>query len=195
MFLVDADAPGIAVKPLELLAPIPVGELRFEATPAVLLGEESSGYALARATFDTFRPGIGAAACGLAARAFDEAVARTMGRRQFGRPLSEFQATQLALAEMLTELEAARLMVRRAAWVKDGGAAGIPIEGASAQLSATEMAQRVVDRALQLHGGHGLVKGTTVERLYREVRSLRLWQGPSEIVKLLIARQILKQSR
>jgi acyl-CoA dehydrogenase len=195
MFLVDGEAPGLKVKPLEPMAPHPLGELRFDATPAVLLGAEGQGYKLALATLDTFRPSVGAAACGLARRAQDEALRHVQARRQFGRPLSEFQAIQGALAEMDAELLAARLLVRHAAWLKDTGAERIAREGAIAKLQATETAQRVVDRALQLHGGLGVMKGATVERLYREVRALRIYEGTSEIQKLVIARELLKERR
>ncbi len=195
MLLVDAEAPGISVKALEPMAPHPLGELRFDDTPAVLLGSEGQGYKLALATLDTFRPGVGAAACGLARRAFDEAVRFTQGRRQFGRLLADFQATQMALADMLVEIEGARLLVRHAAWLKDTGEERIAREGAMAKLQATEMAQRVIDRAVQLHGAHGVMKGATVERLYREVRALRIYEGTSEIQKLVIARDILKEKR
>jgi len=195
MFLVDAQAPGMIVNRLEAMAAHPLGEVRFEDTPAVLLGAEGKGYALTLATLDAFRPSVGAAACGMAARALDEALHWVQARRQFGHRLAEFQSVQMALAEMHVDLEAARLLVRRAAWLKDGGAERIPREGAAAKLAATEMAQRVVDRALQLHGGQGVMKGATVERLYREVRSLRIYEGTSEIQKLLIAREILKESR
>ena len=195
LFLVDAEAPGMVVNRLEAMAPHPLGEVRFEDTPAVLLGGEGKGYALALATLDAFRPGVGAAACGMADRALDEAVHWVQARRQFGHRLAEFQAVQMSLAEMHVDLEAARLLVRRAAWIKDGGADRIPREGAMAKLAATEMAQRVVDRALQLHGGQGVMRGATVERLYREVRSLRIYEGTSEIQKLVIAREILKESR
>ncbi|HEY5907248.1 MAG TPA: acyl-CoA dehydrogenase family protein [Vicinamibacteria bacterium] len=195
MFLVDAQAPGLKVKLLEPMAAHPLGEVRFEAVPAVLLGAEGKGYKLALATLDSFRPSVGAAACGLALRALDEALRFVQARRQFGRLLSEFQATQMALAEMHAELAGARLLVRHAAWLKDLGAERIAAEGAVAKLQATEMAQRVVDRAVQLHGGHGVMKGATVERLYREVRSLRIYEGTSEIQKLVIARELLKERR
>jgi acyl-CoA dehydrogenase len=195
MFLVDALAPGIHVKPLEGMAAHPLGEIRFEETPALLLGEEGRGYKVALATLDVFRPSVGAAACGLARRAMDETVRRVLARRQFGKPLSEFQATQLALADMHVDLEAARLLVAHAAWTKDTGKERVSLEGSTAKLAATEMAQRVVDRAVQLHGAHGVMRGSTVERLYREVRSLRIYEGTSEIQKLLIARQILKENR
>jgi alkylation response protein AidB-like acyl-CoA dehydrogenase len=195
MFLVDAQAPGISVKPLQLMAPHPIGELRFQGTPALLLGEEGGGYALALATLDTFRASVAAAAVGLAQRAFDEAVRQALGRRQFGRPLSEFQGVQMAVAEMHVELQAARLLVHHAALARDQGQERLTLEGSSAKLFATEMAQRVVDRALQLHGGQGVLKGATVERLYREVRALRIYEGTSEIQKLVIARQLFKERK
>ncbi|PYQ16159.1 MAG: acyl-CoA dehydrogenase [Acidobacteria bacterium] len=195
LFLVDAEAPGLVVKPLEAIAPHPLGEVRFEATPAVLLGAEGKGFGLALATLDAFRPSVGAAACGFAARAFDEALRWAQARRQFGHRLAEFQAVQMALAEMYVDLEAARLLVHRAAWLRDNGAERITREGAMAKLAATEMAQRVVDRSVQIHGGQGVMRGATVERLYREVRSLRIYEGTSEIQKLVIARDILKDTR
>jgi acyl-CoA dehydrogenase len=195
MFLVDAEAPGISVKPLETIAPHPLGEVRFDGTPALLLGAEGDGYRLALATLDAFRPSVGAAACGLASRALDEALRWSQARRQFGRPLSDFQSIQMALAEMQVDLEAARLLVRRAAWAKDRGAERIAAEGAAAKLFATEAAQRIIDRAVQIHGGQGVMRGATVERLYREVRALRIYEGTSEIQKLVIARHMLKESK
>ena len=195
MFLVDGDAPGLSVKPLEPIAPHPLGEVRFDAVPAVLLGQEGKGLRIVLATLDTFRPSVGAAACGLAARALDEALRHAQARRQFGKLLVEFQATQMALAEMHVELLAARLLVAHAAWTRDQGQERIPREGAAAKLYATEMAQRVVDRAVQIHGGQGVMRGATVERLYREVRALRIYEGTSEIQKLVIAREISKEKR
>ncbi len=195
MFLVDAEAPGLSVKMLEAMAPHPLGELRFSNTPALLLGELGEGFALATATLEQFRPTVGAAACGLAGRAFDEALRHAQARRQFGRSLADFQATKMALAEMHVEIEGARLLVHRAAWRKDTGAESIAREGAVAKLAATEMAQRVVDRAVQIHGARGVMRGSTVERLYREVRALRIYEGTSEIQKLVIARELLKESR
>ena len=195
MFLVDAEAPAIAVKPLETMAAHPLGEVRFEGTPGLLLGAPGDGYRLAQAALETFRPGVGAAACGLAARALDEAVRWAQARRQFGRSLADFQAVQMALAEMQVDLDAARLLVRRAAWLKDRGAERITAEGAAAKLFATEAAQRIVDRAVQIHGGQGVMRGTTVERLYREVRAFRIYEGTSEIQKLVIARHMLKESK
>jgi len=193
MFLVDGEAPGLVVRPLEAMAPHPLGEVRLEGTPALILGEEGAGYKLALETLERFRPSVGAAACGLAARAFDEAVRWSRTRRQFGRALAEFQATKLALAEMHVELEAARLLVYRAAWSLDQGAEDVACRASAAKLAATEMAQRVVDRSLQLHGGQGVLRGMTLERLYREVRALRIYEGTSEIQKLIIAREILKE--
>jgi alkylation response protein AidB-like acyl-CoA dehydrogenase len=195
MFLVDAGAPGMSGRALDPIAPHPLGEVRFDAVPAVLVGEEGKGYKLALATLDTFRPGVGAAACGLALRALDEALRWALARRQFGRPLAEFQSVQMSLAEMHAEIEGARLLVRRAAWAKDQGQERITREAATAKLVATEMAQRVVDRAVQIHGGQGVMRGATVERLYREVRSLRIYEGTSEIQKLVIASSLLREAR
>jgi acyl-CoA dehydrogenase len=195
MFLVDGTAPGLTVKPLETMAAHPLGELRFDATPALLLGEEGKGYAIALETLDLFRPSVGAAACGLAARALDEAARWVLGRRQFGRFLADFQTVQFALADMHVDLEGARLLVHRAAWAKDKRLEKANLHASTAKLVATEMAQRVVDRAVQLHGGHGVLRGSTVERLYREVRGLRIYEGTSEIQKLLIGRAILKEKR
>jgi acyl-CoA dehydrogenase len=138
---------------------------------------------------------VGAAACGLALRALDEAVRHAMARRQFGKPLAEFQATQIALADMHVDLEGARLLVRQAAAARDKGQDRITREAAVAKLAATEMAQRVVDRAVQIHGGAGVMRGSTVERLYREVRALRIYEGTSEIQKLVIAGALLKEKR
>jgi acyl-CoA dehydrogenase len=195
MFLVDAEAPGLTVTALEPMAPQPMGEVRFAATPAVLVGEEGRGYGVALAALDTFRPSVGAAACGLAARALDEAVRWSLARRQFAQPLAELPAIQMMLAEMHADLAAARLLVRQAAWTRDRGAERIALEGATAKLFATEAAQRIVDRAVQIHGGQGVMRGTTVERLYREVRGLRIDEGTSEMLKLLIARHMLKEAR
>jgi acyl-CoA dehydrogenase len=192
MFLVDAEAPGLGVKRLDTSAGYALGEVRFAATPAVLVGDEGRGYGIALATLDVFRPTVGAAACGLAARALDEAVRWTRSRRQFGRPLAELQGVQMTLAEMHVELCAARLLVRHAAWARDRGAPRIALEGATAKLAATEAAQRIVDRAVQVHGGQGVLRGATVERLYREVRALRVEQGASELMKVVIAREMLK---
>jgi len=194
LFLVDGGAPGLSTQTLDPMAPHPLGEVRFAAVPAVLLGEEGAGYKLALATLDVFRPSVGAAACGLAQRALDEALRQALSRRQFGKTLAEHQATQIALADMHVELEAARLLVRRAAWLKDQGQERITREAASAKLFATEMAQRVVDRAVQIHGGQGVLRGATVERLYREVRAFRLYEGSSEIQRMIVAASLIRNA-
>ncbi len=195
-FLVERDTAGLVVEErLELIAPHPIGRLRFDGcrVPAASrLGEEGAGFKIAMQTLDTFRPTVGAAACGLAWRALDEALAYAKRRVQFGRAIADFQATQMKLAEMAVELDAARLLVYRAAWRKDSGAQRITTEAAMAKLYATESAGRIVDAAVQIHGGAGLVRGATVEHLYRDVRALRIYEGTSEIQKLVIASQLLK---
>ncbi len=193
-FVVDANTPGVTIaRRQEMSAPHPIGELRFEQcrVPAAnRLGEEGDGMRLALGTLDFFRTSVGAAACGLAARALSESVARARARKQFGAAISTFQLTQAALADMATELAAARLLVYRAAWTKDAGADRVTAEAAMAKLFATEAAQRIVDRAVQIHGGLGVERGTVVERLYREVRALRIYEGTSEIQRLVIGRSV-----
>jgi acyl-CoA dehydrogenase len=191
MFLVDARDAGLSVDPQEPIAPHPLGRLRLDGARASLVGVEGGGYGLAIETLSAFRPTVAAAACGLALRALDEALTWVKSRRQFGNALAEFQATQMALAEMRVELDAARALVRRAVEAAEGGGRGA-LPGSAAKLFATEAAQRIVDRAVQLHGGAGVVRGSTVERLYREVRSLRIYEGTSEIQKLIIARELLR---
>lgn len=195
-FVVERDRAGFSVEEkIELIAPHPIGRLRFDGcrVPAEnLLGEEGAGFKIAMATLDTFRPTVGAAAAGLAWRAMDEAVSYAKRRVQFGRPIAEYQATQMKLAEMATELDAARLLVYRAAWKKDASAGRITMESAMAKLYATEAAQRIIDAAVQIHGGVGVMRGAIVEHLYRDVRALRIYEGTSEIQKLVIANQLLK---
>lgn len=195
-FLVEADRPGIRlVRSIDLLAPHPIGELAFDGcrVPAAQrLGEEGGGLKLALATVDFFRASVGAAACGLARRALEEARARVLARRQFGAALATFQATRFAIADMATELDAARLLVYRAAWLRDHDGRRMSREASMAKLFATEAAQRIVDRAVQLHGGRGVERGAVVERLYREVRALRIYEGASEIQRLVIAGHYLK---
>jgi acyl-CoA dehydrogenase len=157
-----------------------------------MVGREGDGFPLAMQTLDTFRASVGAAACGMARRALDEALAYAKTRRQFGRPLAEHQLIQEKLAEMATELDAARLLVYRAAYLKDAGVERVTREASQAKLFATEAAGRIIDSALQIHGGSGLVRGSVVERLYRDVRALRIYEGTSEIQKLIIAGQILQ---
>ncbi len=193
-FLVEAGAPGVRVTRQEPIAPHPLGEVRFDDArlPAdALLGEEGTGLKLALRTLDVFRTTVGAAALGMAARAHDEAVAHVKARRQFGAPLAELQGVQFLLAESEVELEAARLLVEKAAYTKDGGQR-VTREAAIAKLYATEAAQQVIDRSLQLHGGLGVIKGSPVERLYREIRALRIYEGATEVQKLVIARERLR---
>jgi len=198
-FVVDAAAPGFQVeRQIDLLAPHPIGQLRFDECRVAAdrrLGAEGEGLKIALSTLDFFRSSVGAAACGIAARALQEAATYASRRRQFGSALSDFQATRIALADMATELDAARLLVYRAAWTKDGGAARVTRESSMAKLFATEAAQRIVDRAVQIHGSLGVTRGTIVERLYREVRALRIYEGTSEIQRLVIAEQVLKELR
>ena len=201
-FLVDGDRAGLVVEPLALLGGHPAGtlHLRDVVLPAdALVGQQGDGMKLALATLDFFRATVGAAAAGMGQRALDEARSRVKTRVQFGKPIAEHQATQLAIAEMAVDVRAARLLCLDAAETADLGAAqgGDPREAAQkaamAKLFATEAAQRVVDRALQLWGGAGLIEGTMVERLYREVRALRIYEGTSEIQKLVIARTELSR--
>src|SRR5207247_31384 len=185
-FLVDSDAPGFATEPMALLAEHPIGTLRLRNCPARLLGEVGAGLKIALRTLDVFRPTVGAAACGMARRALDESISRVKSRRQFGRTLADFQGVQFALADMATELEAARLLVKSAA-SEPGTRAS-----AMAKLYATEAAQRIIDQALQLHGGAGLLAGSPTERLYRDIRALRIYEGTSEIQLIVIARDLLR---
>lgn len=195
-FVVEAGTPGLTIARRQTVAaPHPIAELQFSQCriPAAhRLGDEGDGMRLALGTLDFFRTSVGAAACGLAARALAESRARAISRRQFGAALADFQMTQAALADMATELDAARLLVYRAAWLKDQGQARLTLESAMAKLFATEAAQRIVDRAVQIHGGTGVERGTVVERLYREVRPLRIYEGTSEIQRLVIARQVIE---
>jgi len=195
-FVVEKQASGFYFEEkIELIAPHPIGRIRFDGCRVPLsnlLGEEGEGFKIAMRTLDTFRPTVGAAAVGLAWRALDEAVSYARRRVQFGRPIAEFQATQMKLAEMATELDAARLLVYRAAWKKDTEAGRVTLESAMAKLFATEAAQRIIDAAVQIHGGTGVVRGSVVEHLYREVRALRIYEGTSEIQKLVIAGQLLR---
>jgi acyl-CoA dehydrogenase len=194
-FIVDADAPGLTVaERIALIAPHPLATLRFEGCRvprACLLGEPGQGFRIAMATLDVFRPTVGAAALGLARRALDESLARAANRQLFGGALAELQMVQGKLADMALAIDAAALLVYRAAWAKDAGAERITREAAMAKLYATEAAQMVIDDAVQLHGGQGVVAGHPVERLYREVRALRIYEGASEVQKVVIARQVL----
>ena len=194
-FLVKADNPGLRIaERIDVLAPHPLGTLEFEEcrVPAgALVGEPGKGLKVALATLDVFRPTVGAAALGFARRALDEALGHAVQRATFGKPLAEHQLTQAKLADMACEIDASALLVYRAAWTRDAGAQRITREAAMAKLFATEAAQRVVDAAVQILGGRGVVAGSPVERLYREVRALRIYEGTSEIQRLVIAGQLL----
>ena len=196
-FVVPGDARGLTGTPMRTLAPHVIGELEFERCriPADhLLGAEGEGWRVAMGTLDVFRASVGAQAVGLAQAALDLAIAHARGRTQFGQPLAQFQTIQAKLADMATELRAARLLVYSAARLKDAGATRVTLESSMAKLFATEMAHRVVDQALQIHGGAGVLRGSPIERLYREARAPRIYEGTSEIQRLIIARQILKDA-
>ena len=197
-FVVGSKMQGFSVaQRTPLMAPHPIGEIAFNGcrVPAEdMVGNEGDGFKLAMETLDTFRASVGAAACGMARRALDEAVSYASARKQFGRFLAEHQLVQAKLADMVTELDAARLLVYRAAYAKDTGTSRVTREASEAKLFATEAAGRIIDSAVQIHGGTGLVSGTVVERLYRDVRALRIYEGTSEIQKLVIAGQLLKEA-
>ncbi|HEV7508018.1 MAG TPA: acyl-CoA dehydrogenase family protein [Thermoanaerobaculia bacterium] len=194
-FLVEASNPGLKVTArIDVLAPHPLGTITFQecrVTADALIGEPGKGLKVALATLDVFRSTVGAAALGFARRALDEALTWTRSRRAFGKNLADFQLTQARLADMAVEIDASALLVYRAAWTRDAGAERVTREAAMAKLFATEAAQRVIDGAVQLLGGRGVVAGSPVERLYREVRALRIYEGTSEIQRLVIAGQLL----
>lgn len=193
-FLVARDAEGLETEPVAMSVPHPLGRLRMDGCLAdAMIGEVGRGLRLALGTLDVFRTSVGAAACGMARRALDETISRVKERVQFGKPLASFQLVQAQVAEMAAELAAARMLVYRAAWVKDHGGRGVT-EVAIAKMVATESAQRIIDRAVQLHGGLGVVDGTVVERLYREIRPLRIYEGTTEIQKLIIGGALLGDS-
>ncbi len=196
-FVDDASKLGgtITIEATPIIAPHPLGSVTLAGVRipgANLLGKEGDGLKIALTTLDLCRATVGGAANGFSRRALSEAIARTKARVQFGKPLSEEPGVQAMLAEMATDLDAARLLVFRAAWTKDHGQDRVTREAAEAKLFATEAAQRIVDSALQLHGGLGVVKGVVVERLYREVRALRIYEGASEIQRLVIGRSVTR---
>lgn len=194
-FVVDADTKGLEiVERFDLIAPHPLARLTFTncRVPASrMLGEAGRGFGAAMATLDIFRSTVAAAALGFSRRALDEALARTTERQLFGAPLSDLQMTQASLAEMAVDVDASALLVYRAAWTKDVKKTRVTREAAMAKLYATDQAQVVIDKALQLWGGLGVVSGVPVERLYREIRALRIYEGASEVQKVVIARQTL----
>ncbi len=194
-FLVKPGDSGFTVaERIDSMAPHPLARLAFEdcRIPAArLVGAEGEGFKIAMRTLDVFRTSVAAAACGFARRALDEALAHARGRGMFGRRLADFQLTQGALADMATALDSAMLLTLRAAWLRDTGRA-FTGAAAMAKLTATESAQSIIDRALQMFGGRGVVRGEAVERLYREIRALRIYEGASEVQRLIIARELLK---
>jgi acyl-CoA dehydrogenase len=194
-FVVDADAPGLSIaERIQVIAPHPLATLSFRncRVPAThLLGKPGEGFKIAMATLDIFRSTVGAAALGFARRALDEALTRAQSRQAFGQKLADFQTTQNKIADMAVEIDAAALLIYRAAWTKDRVADRVTREASMAKMFATEAAQRVIDAAVQLHGGLGVVSGVPVERLYREIRALRIYEGTTEIQKLVIAGQVM----
>ena len=194
-FLMPADVPGLTVaERLEVIAPHPLARLRLEGVilpEGALIGGVDQGFKVAMSVLDVFRTTVGAAALGMARRALDEALARVQVRRIQGAALSELQMVQGHLADMALKIDAAALLVYRAAWVKDRGAPRVSREAAMAKLYATEAAQEVIDMAVQLHGGDGVRHGSVVERLYREIRALRIYEGASDVQRVVIARGLL----
>lgn len=197
-FVVGARMPGFRVlERTKMIAAHPIGEIEFadcHVPVEDMIGNEGDGFRLAMETLDVFRASVGAAACGMAGRALDESINYSQTRHQFGKMLAEHQLIQEKLADMATELDAARLLVYRAAYLKDTRPRErITREASEAKLFATEAAGRIIDSAVQIHGGSGLVHGTVVERLYRDIRALRIYEGTSEIQKLVITAQLLKE--
>jgi acyl-CoA dehydrogenase len=194
-FIVPGDTSGLSVaERLNVVAPHPLAHLKFDAlrVPATaMIGGPGEGFKIAMATLDVFRSTVGAAALGLARRALEETVARANTRKLFGGPLADLQMVQGHIADMAVDVDAAALLVYRAAWTKDSGAARVTREASMAKLFATDRAQEVIDKAVQIHGGDGVRHGHIVERLYREIRALRIYEGASEVQKVVIARQTL----
>jgi acyl-CoA dehydrogenase len=200
-FMVDADTPGLSiVERIDVIAPHPLATLKFDGCRVPVtnrLGAPGEGFKVAMATLDIFRSTVGAAALGFARRALHETVEHAATRKLFGAPLGDLQMTQATIADSATEVDAAALLVYRAAWTKEVGPTGLGVarvtrEAAMAKMYATEIAQDVIDRAVQLHGGRGVTKGEKVEELYREIRALRIYEGATEVQKVVIARETLK---
>jgi len=192
-FVVDADTPGLRVSDrIDVIAPHPLGTLTFEnchVPGSHLLGKPGEGFKIAMATLDIFRSTVGAASLGFARRALDESLARAEAREAFGSKLAEFQLIQEKIADMAVGIDASALLIYRAAWTKDVLGQRVTREAAMAKMHATEMAQQAIDQAVQIHGGEGVVAGAMVESLYREIRALRIYEGTTEIQKLVIAGQ------
>ncbi len=195
-FVVDADTPGLQIaERIDVVAPHPLATLRFERCRVPVsqrLGESGGGFKIAMQTLDIFRSSVAAAALGFARRALDEAITRASSRKMFGQTLADFQLTQAALADMATSIDSAALLTYRAAWLRDVKGVRTTREAAMAKMVATEEAQKVIDRAVQVFGGMGVTSGHAVEKLYREIRALRIYEGATEVQKLIIARELLK---
>jgi len=193
-FVVAADTPGLSIAArIDIVAPHPMGTIAFEECRIPVghrLGAEGEGFKIAMRTLDVFRTSVAAAGLGFAQRALDESIGQARSRRMFGRSLADFQMTQAALADMATDVDAARLLTYRAAWLRDSGQR-VTKEAAMAKMTATETAQRVIDRAVQMFGARGVTRGEIVERLYREIRALRIYEGATEVQRLIIARELL----
>jgi acyl-CoA dehydrogenase len=198
-FVVDADTPGLAVaKRIRTIAPHPLAALAFRSCRIpghALIGAEGEGFKIAMATLDVFRTSVGAAALGLARRALDEALRHCGEREVFGKRLGEYQLSQAKIADMAVGIDAAALLVYRSAWTRDTLGRRVTREASMAKLYATEMAQQVIDQAVQLFGGKGVVSGATVETLYREIRALRIYEGTSEVQRLVIANAVMTGAR
>ncbi|KIN75533.1 acyl-CoA dehydrogenase family protein [Sulfitobacter guttiformis] len=196
-FVVPADTPGLeVVERLETIAPHPLATLRFSdcrVPAAALIGERGAGFRIAMSVLDVFRSTVAAAALGFARRALDEALTRVTTRHVQGAPLFDLQMVQGHIADMAVDVDASALLIYRAAWAKDNGAPRVTREAAMAKLFSTDQAQKVIDRAVQLHGGDGVRSGQTVEKLYREIRALRIYEGASDVQRVIIARQTLGQ--
>jgi acyl-CoA dehydrogenase len=195
-FVVDAGTPGFEIaERIGVTAPHPLARLRFQSCRiplSRLVGTPGEGFKIAMRSLDIFRAGVAAAALGFARRALDEALARATTRKMFGQMLADFQLTQAGLADMATEIDGAALLTYRAAWLRDVEGVSTTREAAMAKMAATEGAQRVIDRAVQMFGGLGVGTGSVVERLYREIRPLRIYEGATEVQKLIIGRDLLK---
>jgi acyl-CoA dehydrogenase len=197
-FIVDAGIPGFAIaERIEVIAPHPLARLKFtecRIPKSRLLGAAGEGFKIAMRNLDVFRTSVAAAALGFARRALDEALKRATTRGMFRQTLADFQLTQAKLAQMATAVDASALLTYRAAWLRDQGKT-VTREAAMAKLTATEEAQRVIDAAVQMWGGLGLVSGQPVERLYREIRALRIYEGASEVQQLIVARELLREAK
>ncbi len=198
-FIVDADNPGLKVaERIQVIAPHPLARLKFSACrikAAALVGAAGEGFKVAMGTLDVFRTTVGAAALGFARRALDEALTRVTQRELFGAKMSELPLVQAQLAQMALDIDTSALLIYRSAWTRDQGAPRVTREASMAKLHATESAQRVIDAAVQMFGGLGVTAGVPVEELYREIRALRIYEGASEVQKLVIAKQVLGAHR